>query len=195
MKTMFFAVCLLVLFSSVQARAATAVFAGGCFWCMESEYEELDGVTNVISGYAGGPDTKGKPAPTYEQVSTGETGFKEAVEVTYDPAKVSYQKLLDIFWRNVDPFDEKGQFCDKGSQYVAAIFTNGPDERLAAEQSLSKVEKKFGRPVATRIEVFSTFHPAEEHHQDFYKTNKAHYKLYRAGCGRDVDLKKIWGSE
>jgi peptide-methionine (S)-S-oxide reductase len=190
MAKLLFAV--LMLFP-VAAKAATAeaVFAGGCFWCMESEYESQKGVLDVTSGYAGDPETKGQPAPTYEQVGTGATGFKEAVRVKYDPAVVSYERLLEIFWRNVDPFDAQGQFCDKGSQYVAAIFTNNPEERKAAEASLAKVETKFGRKVATQILVFSTFHPAEDYHQDYYKTNAIRYNLYKKGCGRADRLEDI----
>lgn len=173
------------------AETKTALFAGGCFWCMESEFQDLKGVSDVISGYAGGEG----PAPTYEQVSSGRTGFKESVSITYDPDVVSYQRLLDIFWRNVDPFDDKGQFCDKGSQYVAAIFYASPEEEALARASLKKVEDKFGQKVATQIIPATTFYPAEDYHQDYFEKSSTRYKLYRNGCGRDRTLEKIWGNE
>jgi len=174
--------------ASPQPVTATALFAGGCFWCMESEYESKDGVLSVISGYAGPGDT----APTYAQVSSGKSGFIEAVEVIYDPAKVSYQTLLDIFWGNVDPFDPDGQFCDQGSQYVAAIFPANESERSLAEESLKNIEAKFQKPVATQIVPKTNFYAAEDHHQDFYKTNAAHYKRYKNACGRDARLNELW---
>ena len=177
------------------ARADTAIFAGGCFWCMESEFQDLKGVSDVVSGYAGGPKTENPAGPSYEEVSTGQTGFRESISVTYDPKIVTYQQLLDIFWSNVDPFDDKGQFCDKGTQYVAAIFVKTPAEKAAAEKSLSDVEKKFGKKVATQILPETTFYKAEAHHQDFYKTNAIHYKLYRSGCGRDSKLDELWGDK
>lgn len=169
---------------------ATAIFAGGCFWCMESEFESLKGVSDVTSGYAGEGER-----PTYEQVGTGETGFKEAISVTYDPKVVSYQRLLDIFWSNVDPFDDKGQFCDKGSQYLAAIFVSTPDEKKLAEASLKKVEAKFGKKVATQILPAADFYEAEDHHQDYASNNALRYKLYRQGCGRDDRLKQLNSTE
>ncbi len=168
----------------------TAIFAGGCFWCMESEFESQAGVSAVTSGYAGG---EAETPPTYEEVSTGTTGFKEAVAVTYDPSIVTYQQLIDIFWSNVDPFDEKGQFCDKGAQYVAAIFVSSPEEDKLAHASLASVEAKFGRKVATQILPQTTFYEAEDHHQDYYKTNAERYESYRTGCGRDSTLERIWG--
>ncbi len=164
-----------------------AVFAGGCFWCMESEFEDLKGIFGVVSGYTGGEGAR----PTYEQVSTGNTGFIESVAVTYDPAVVTYQQLLDIFWSNVDPFDAEGQFCDKGSQYVAAIFTNTPEEETLAKASLAKIEEKAGKKVATKILPRTTFYEAEEHHQDYADKNKVRYSLYRKNCGRDARLKEL----
>lgn len=181
----------LAAFLPVAARAETAIFAGGCFWCMESEFQELAGVRDVKAGYAGGT----KPDPTYEEVSRGDSGYKEAIEVTYDPSIVSYEKLLDVFWSNVDPFDDKGQFCDKGDQYVAAIFTETDGQKKAAEVSLKKVEEKFGRPVATQILPKTTFYMAEDNHQDFYKKNPDHYERYKNGCGRDRILGNIWGEK
>lgn len=184
--------CLMIFPFAAQAATAQAVFAGGCFWCMESEFESQAGISDVTSGYAGGPKRDANP-PTYEEVSSGQSGFIESVRVTYDPTKVSYQRLLDIFWRNVDPFDEKGQFCDKGSQYIAAIFYGSPEEEKLTRASLVVVEKKHGEKVATKILPATTFYEAEAHHQDYYKTNAARYKLYKTGCGRDRTLEKLWG--
>lgn len=168
----------------------TAIFAGGCFWCMESEFQDQKGVTDVVSGFAGAGDV----APTYEQVSKGGTGFKESIAVTYDPAIVTYDQLLSIFWSNVDPFDDEGQFCDKGDQYRAAIFYGTPDEEKAARASLEKIEKKHGQKVATLIEPKTNFYKAEDYHQDYYKTNSLKYKFYRGRCGRDDRLEEINGS-
>jgi peptide-methionine (S)-S-oxide reductase len=170
---------------------AIAIFAGGCFWCMESEFEDLRGVSDVTSGYAGGEGKK----PTYEQVSSGTSGFVEAVAVTYDPAKVTYQQLLDIFWSNVDPFDAEGQFCDKGSQYVAAIFFSTKQEDILAQSSLMKIEKETGRKVATKILPQTTFYEAEDYHQDYSTRNTTRYNRYKKGCGRDDRLKEIWGND
>ncbi|PZQ47417.1 MAG: peptide-methionine (S)-S-oxide reductase [Micavibrio aeruginosavorus] len=180
------------LFLPTVARAEnkTAIFAGGCFWCMEAEFSHHKGISDVTSGYAGGPAGK---APTYEDVSSGMSGFNEAISVTYDPAIVTYAQLLDIFWSNVDPFDDKGQFCDKGSQYVAAIFYGTPDEEKQALTSLKKIEEKFKEKVATQIEPRTTFFPAEEHHQDYSEKNSVRYNLYKNGCGRPKALEKIWG--
>ncbi len=170
---------------------ATAIFAGGCFWCEETAFEGLPGVLSVVSGYIGG-QTKN---PTYEQVSSGGTGHAESVEVTYDPAKTSYEKLLDVFWRNVDPFQKNGQFCDHGPQYRSAIFYEDEAQKRAAEESKRKLEEqeKFKGKIATQIVPASTFYPAEEYHQDFYKKNPVRYHEYREGCGRDARLKQIWG--
>lgn len=185
---LFLATCLTVLGgNTARADTKTALFAGGCFWCMESEFESQKGVSNVVSGYAGGVG----PAPTYEQVSSGTSGFLEAVEVSYDPDVVTYPQLLDIFWSNVDPFDAEGQFCDKGAQYAAAIFTDGSGEGKLAEESLLVVEEKYGQQVATKILPKTTFYPAEEYHQDYARENKVRYKLYRDGCGRDARLKDL----
>jgi peptide-methionine (S)-S-oxide reductase len=168
-----------------------ATFAGGCFWCMETPFEELDGVSAVISGYTGGR----KPSPTYEEVSAGGTAHAEAVEVVYDPSKISYEKLLEIFWRNVDPLQANGQFCDHGTQYRSAIFYRDEEQRKAAEESKHKLEEqpRFKGKIVTQIVPTSTFYPAEEYHQDFYKKNPVRYHMYRTGCGRDARLKEIWG--
>ncbi len=166
---------------------AMAVFAGGCFWCMESEFSHKTGISDVTSGYAGGEG----PAPTYEEVSSGKTGFKESIAVTYDPRLVSYKQLLDIFWSNVDPFDDKGQFCDKGSQYIAAIFYSSSQEEKLARASLAEIEKKYKRKVATQILPMTTFYEAEEHHQDYAEKNSAQYNRYKNGCGRPQRLEEL----
>jgi methionine-S-sulfoxide reductase len=174
--------------SMADTHNKTATFAGGCFWCMHGEFAGIDGVSRVVSGYTGGT-TKN---PTYEQVSQGYTGHVEAIEVTYDPDKVSYQKLLDIFWENIDPLDPYGQFCDKGSQYRAGIFYHDAEQQKLAEASKEKVKAKFRDTVATTIRPASEFYPAEDYHQDYYIKNKTRYKLYRMGCGRDERLKQLW---
>ena len=165
-----------------------ATFAGGCFWCMQGEFQQITGVTKVVAGYTGGT-TKN---PTYEQVSTGNTGHVESIQVTYDSTKVNYQKLLDVFWENVDPLDQYGQFCDKGSQYRAGIFYHDEEQKKLAEASKAKVFEKFKQDIATIIVPASAFYPAEDYHQDYYIKNRTHYKLYRYGCGRDNKLKEIW---
>jgi peptide-methionine (S)-S-oxide reductase len=170
---------------------ATAIFAGGCFWCEETAFEGLPGVISVVSGYTGGQ----KKNPTYEEVSAGGTGHAESVQVTYDPGKTSYEKLLDVFWHNVDPFQKDAQFCDHGTQYRSAIFYQGDAQKKAAEESRRKLEEqpRFKGKIVTQIVAASTFYPAEEYHQDFYKKNPVRYHEYRAGCGRDARLKEIWG--
>ncbi|AAS96460.1 peptide-methionine (S)-S-oxide reductase MsrA [Nitratidesulfovibrio vulgaris] len=172
------------------AGMQVAVFAGGCFWCMEKPFDAVEGVLETTSGYTGGT----VESPTYEQVSNGGTGHAEALRVVYDPAKVSYTALLDTFWHNVDPFDAGGQFCDRGSQYRSAIFPQDASQRADAESSLKALEERFGRPVATRIEPAGAFWPAEEYHQDYYKKNPLRYSFYRSNCGRDRKLKEVWGS-
>ncbi|HEU4837860.1 MAG TPA: peptide-methionine (S)-S-oxide reductase MsrA [Micavibrio sp.] len=168
-----------------------AMFAGGCFWCMESEFEDLPGVSDVTSGYAGESEGIRKKPPTYEEVSRGDSGFLEAVAISYDPTVVPYQKLLDIFWSNVDPFDEEGQFCDKGSQYAAAIFVKTPEEEKLARASIAKIEKKFKRKVATQILPQRAFYEAEDYHQDYATRNTLRYNMYRKGCGRDARLDEL----
>jgi len=173
------------------AKTARAVFAGGCFWCMEAPFDKLPGVSSSTSGYAGGQVRN----PTYEQVSSGSTGHAEAVQVLYDPKRITYARLLDVFWHNIDPLDKNGQFCDKGSQYRSAIFYGNDEERAQAEQSKQVVEQRLGRPVATEIVPAGAFYPAEEYHQDFYRKNPGRYQSYRQGCGRDRRLKELWGDE
>ena len=178
------------LLGAPVAQAAKAVLAGGCFWCMEADFEKLDGVTDVISGFTGGSH----PNPTY---NGAHTGHYEAVEITYDPAVIDYQGLLDHFWINHDPFDDRGQFCDKGHEYLAAIFVADDEQRRLAEASRRKVVERFaGQTVVTPILPLETFYPIagdESYHQDFYKKSPLRYQSYRWGCGRDRRLAEIWG--
>jgi peptide-methionine (S)-S-oxide reductase len=167
----------------------TATFAGGCFWCMEGPFDSLPGVVSVTSGYTGGPVRN----PSYEQVSSGGTGHRESVEIVFDPTKITYAKLLDVFWHNVDPLDNGGQFCDKGPQYRSGIFYHDATQKKLAEESKAAVEKKLGR-VATDILPASNFWRAEDYHQHYYKKNPVRYHFYRFNCGRDQRLAKIWGS-
>lgn len=170
-----------------QAGSATAIFAGGCFWCMESAYQEHEGVSDVVSGFTGGTVDN----PSY---SGNHQGHFEAIKVSYDPAAVSYQELLDLFWVNIDPFDNSGQFCDKGPSYRSAVFPGNADERQLAEQSSVSVAKRFpGETVYTEIRDASEFWPVEEGHQDYYQKNPVRYKYYRWNCGRDQRLEEIWG--
>ena len=171
----------------------TATFAGGCFWCMVYPFEHLDGVIKVVSGYTGG-NTKN---PTYEEVSTGTTGHYEAIQVTYDPAKITYKQILDAYWRQIDPADSGGQFVDRGSQYKTAIFYQTDEERQIAEKSKDEiaVEWHFDKPIATKIIEFTQFYPAEDYHQDYYKKDPLRYKLYKLGSGREAYLEKQWGEQ
>ena len=173
-------------------KRATAIFAGGCFWCEETAFEGVPGVVAVISGYTGGHVAN----PTYEQVSAGVTGHAESVQVVYDPGKISYEKLLDIFWHNVDPLQANAQFCDHGNQYRSAIFYKDPAQQNAAEASKAKLEEepRFKGKIVTEIVPATTFYRAEEYHQDFWKKNPVRYYSYRAGCGRDARLKELWGA-
>jgi peptide methionine sulfoxide reductase msrA/msrB len=168
----------------------TATFAGGCFWCTESDFEKVDGVIEAISGYTGGKEEN----PNYRQVASGGTGHTEAVQVVYDPAKVSYEKLLEIFWMHVDPTDPGGQFVDRGSQYRTAIFYHDDDQRRQAEESRDKMNKsgRFKRPIVTEIVKLQKFYPAEDYHQDYYKKSPIRYKLYRYHSGRDQYLQSVW---
>lgn len=170
-----------------------ATFAGGCFWCMQPVFQKLAGVISVESGYTGGH----KKNPTYEEVSSGMTGHREAVEVTYDPGKVKYEDLLDIFWHNIDPTDQGGQFADKGSQYKTAIFYHDDAQRAAAQISRAALERsgKFNKPIATEIIEASRFYPAEEYHQDYDKKNPVRYQVYKKGSGREEYLNKTWRGE
>ncbi len=170
-----------------------ATFAGGCFWCLESDFEKYDGVIEVISGFAGGEEEN----PTYKQVSSGTTGHVETVQVTYDPAKITYADLLEIFWRIIDPTDPDGSFVDRGKQYSSAIFYHDEEQKKLAEESKAKLEASgtFDKPIVTDIRPIKAFYPAEEYHQDYYKKNPVRYKLYRWNSGRDQFREKIWGAD
>ncbi len=177
--------------SSSEIKLQKATFAGGCFWCMEHPFEDLAGVTDVVSGYIGGQ----KKNPTYKEVSSGTTGHREAVEILYNPTEVSYERLLDIFWRQIDPTDPDGQFVDRGFQYSTAIYYHNQDQKEQAERSRGEMQKsgRYEKSIVTEILPASEFYKAEEYHQDYAKNNKIRYKLYRFYSGRDQYLKKIWG--
>jgi peptide-methionine (S)-S-oxide reductase len=177
--------------TKTKTATATAVFAGGCFWCMVHPFDELPGVMSVTSGYTGGQ----KVNPTYEQVSAGDTGHVEAVQIIFDPKQIGYEKLLEVFWRNVDPLDKGGQFCDRGSTYTSAVFYQNDEQKKLAEQSKAAIEKKLGKPVVTAIRPAATFYAAEDYHQDYYKKNPLRYKYYRYSCGRDQRLEELWGKK
>lgn len=170
---------------------ARATFAAGCFWCVEPVFDKVKGVVSTTSGYAGGIVAN----PTYEQVSAGGTGHAEVVQVVFDPGRVSYEKLLEVFWRNIDPLDAGGQFCDRGSQYRSAIYYEGDDQRRAALASRESLEKsgRLPGPIVTEIAPLAVFYRAEAYHQDFYQRNLRQYWSYRAGCGRDSRLQELWG--
>ena len=172
---------------------AMATFAGGCFWCMEPPFDKIPGVISTTSGYTGGKTEN----PTYEQVSSGDTGHAEAVRVIYDPAKVTYAQLLAVFWRNIDPHDAGGQFCDRGTQYRTAIFVHNDAQRKEAEESKRALEAsgRLKQPIVTAIVTATRFYPAEDYHQDYYRKNPVRYKFYRANCGRDARLREVWGEE
>lgn len=178
--------------AAVDANFSKAYFAGGCFWCMEEAFEKVEGVLSATSGYMGGMVAN----PSYEEVSAGRTGHAESVEVVYDPARVSYQKLLDAFWHNVDPITPNAQFCDHGSQYRSAIFFQTDEEKRASDTSKQAIEqsKRFKEPIVTQIVMASQFYPAEEYHQDFYKKNPVRYKFYKYNCGRTKRLEELWGN-
>jgi peptide-methionine (S)-S-oxide reductase len=171
------------------AAAETAIFAGGCFWCVEEAFDKVPGVVSTTSGYAGGTTAN----PTYEEVSAGGTGYVEAVRVEYEPARVSYEGLLQTYWRNIDPFDASGQFCDKGESYESVIFTATPEERRLAETTKQAIAARFARPVATEIRPAGAFYPAEDYHQNFHETNPVRYRYYKWACGRAQRLEEIWG--
>lgn len=168
---------------------AVAIFAGGCFWCMEPPFDTLPGVISTTSGYIGGSVAN----PRYEEVSAGGTGHAEAVEVRYDPGQIGYDKLLQVFWHNIDPFAKDRQFCDRGDQYRSAIFYLDDEQKLLAEKSRSELEAKLGQTFETKIENADRFYAAEGYHQDYYEKNPIRYKYYRFNCGRDQRLKEVWG--
>ena len=174
-----------------NTKLETAVFAGGCFWCMEQPYDELDGVIPTTSGYTAGHVKN----PSYQQVSSGSTGHTEAVKVVYDPEKISYEKLLDVFWVNIDPLTANAQFCDRGTQYRAGIFYNSEEQKRIALATLKKLSKKFNEPIVTEVTPLGEFYAAEDYHQNYYQTNPVRYKYYRWRCGRDARLKELWGEQ
>ena len=165
-----------------------AYFAGGCFWCMEESFEKVDGVTSVISGYSGG----NKKNPTYKEVTFGNTGHLETIEVIYDTNKINFNSLLKVFWENIDPFDKYGQFCDKGYSYRSAVFYTNANEKKLIEKSIKKIEETFDKKVVTYIRDFKVFYKAEENHQDYYQKKFINYLIYKQGCGREKKLNKIW---
>jgi len=179
--------------SSPPAKTEMATFAGGCFWCVESDFDKVPGVLSTTSGYIGGR----VPDPGYQRVSAGGTGHAEAVQVVYDPAQVSYAQLLHVFWRNIDPLAKDRQFCDSGDQYRSAIFVHGPEQRKLAEASKKELEQsgRFKQPIVTQIAEAGAFYKAEDYHQDYYLKNPTKYKFYRWNCGRDQRLKELWGNE
>jgi len=176
--------------SSAWAQTAKATFAGGCFWCVEADFDKVPGVISTTSGYIGGTVAN----PTYEQVSAKTTGHAEAVEIVFDPAKVSYEQLLEKFWRTIDPTTKDRQFCDAGSPYRTAIFTHGPQQAAAAQASKAALDKSkpFKEPIVTTIEAAGAFYAAEGYHQDYYKKNPVRYNYYRTSCGRDARLRELW---
>jgi peptide-methionine (S)-S-oxide reductase len=177
--------------ATTTSGLAVATFAGGCFWCMEPPFDALDGVVSTTSGYTGGH----KQNPTYEEVSSGATGHAEAVQVMYDPKRNTYERLLEVFWRNIDPITANAQFCDHGTQYRSVIFHHDAEQRRLAEESKRALEAsgRFKASIVTEIVAAGAFYPAEEYHQDYYKKNPIRYKFYRAGCGRDRRLAELWG--
>lgn len=190
MKIVRIVLLLMVSMAAVaSAKTEKATFAGGCFWCMEPPFDKLEGVISTTSGYIGGQ----KKNPTYEEVSAGGTGHAEAVEVVYNPAKVSYAKLLEVFWRNIDPLVANRQFCDGGNQYRSAIFFHDANQKKLAEESFKNVDARFDKPIYTEIVAATKFYPAEEYHQDYYVKNPIRYKFYRFNCGRDQRLEELWG--
>jgi len=177
--------------TAAPGKTETAIFAGGCFWCVEEAFEKVPGVTDVVSGFVGGKVAN----PSYEQVMQKNTGHAEAVQVTYDPGKVTYQQLVDWFWRNIDPLDAAGQFCDKGNPYRSGIFYRGDAQKKIAEGSKQALQSsgRFKQPIVTEITAAGPFYPAEDYHQDYHKKNEKRYQFYKFGCGRVQRLEQIWG--
>ena len=188
----FLLICFLLILTIniVKAETSKAYFAGGCFWCMEEVFEKKNGVKEVISGYSGGTTEN----PTYEDVTFGNTGHFETIEIIYDQSLVTYEELVNLFWVNIDPFDQQGQFCDKGYSYRSVAFHQNEDEKKIIEESKSEIEKKFNSKVVTYIRDFKKFYKAEENHQDYYEKKFINYLLYKKGCGREKRLNNIWKS-
>lgn len=182
--------CLFALGSPAVAEdLRTALVAGGCFWCVESDFDKVDGVRETISGYAGGTTQN----PTYGEVSSSDTGHLEVVQITYDADVLSYERLISLFLRSIDPLDADGQFCDRGAVYATAIFAETDEELATAEVALAAAEAELGTPIATTLRTAATFYPAEEGHQNYYKKNPLRYAVYRKGCGRDARVREVWG--
>jgi peptide-methionine (S)-S-oxide reductase len=177
--------------TAADVKPGVAIFAGGCFWCVEADFDKVPGVLGTVSGYIGGSF----PNPTYEQVSAKQTGHAEAVRITFDTAKVSYEQLLAVYWKSIDPTTADRQFCDVGAPYRTAIFVTDDAQRQAAQASLAALEtrKPFKQAIVTQIERATTFYPAEDYHQDYYRKNPIRYKYYRSSCGRDERLQQLWG--
>lgn len=194
-RAVFFGVILTItgmMMGTAQAKESRAIFAGGCFWCMQPVFDATTGVSKTTVGYTGGTLAN----PTYEQVSEGDTGHSEAIEVVYDDSKVSYETLVTLFFENIDPFDSKGQFADKGEHYKTVVFANGPEQRETATKVMAAVQAKFpDKPLATTLRDASVFYPAEEYHQGYYQKNTMRYNLYKHGSGRVTRLKEIWGDK
>ena len=190
-----FAIASMLLPAAAQQRTdvEVATFAGGCFWCVEADFDKVDGVVSTISGFMGGK----KENVSYKEVTAGGTGHKEVVQITFDPKKVSYERLVHVFWRTIDPLDANGQFCDKGDSYTTAIFTHSDEQMKVAAAGKKAIEEsgRFKQPIVTEIRPASHFSKAEEYHQDFYKKDPGRYFSYRAGCGRDQRVKALWGAE
>lgn len=187
----FLLLTLSIFFSAAHAAREKAILAGGCFWCLEPPLEALPGVVSVVSGYSGGKTQK----PTYEEVSSGTTGHIEVVEVTFDSSKISFEKILEVFWKNIDPLDADGQFCDKGEQYTSGIFYASGAQQVTAERALAAhagSARFSGKKIATFLRPAAPFYPAEDYHQDYYKKNPVRYKFYRYNCGRDKRLEALW---
>ncbi|MBN9068729.1 MAG: peptide-methionine (S)-S-oxide reductase MsrA [Rhizobiales bacterium] len=181
----------LTMIGNAAAATGTAIFAGGCFWCVESDFDHVPGVISTTSGYTGGHVKD----PTYEQVVTETTGHRESEKIEFDTAKTSYAKLLDVYFHATDPTDGGGQFCDRGESYTPAIFYLNEEQKKEAEAAKAAAAKELGQPIATKILPASTFYPAEDYHQDFYRKNALRYKYYRYGCGRDARIEQLWGKE
>ena len=176
---------------AADSKTEIATFAGGCFWCMEPPFDKLDGVLSTTSGYTGGHQAN----PTYKQVSAGGSGHTEAIEIVFDPAKVSYEKLLEVFWLNIDPVNAKGQFCDFGTKYRTGIYYLNDEQQKLAAASLKSIKSKLNKPLATELKAASKFYPAEDYHQNYYQVNPVRYNYYRWSCGRDQRLKQLWGEQ
>lgn len=194
MKKRFWVTALLIsitFWSAAASESAYATFAGGCFWCMEKPFDQLDGVISTTSGFSGGRTEN----PSYKEVSNGGTGHIEVIQIEYDPDKVTFEDLLYVYWRNVDPLDGRGQFCDRGETYTTAIFYHNEDQQRAAESGKQEIRSQLSRRITTDIRPFEAFYPAEARHQDYYLRNPVRYSYYRKACGRDERLDELWADE